>query len=60
MFGERRKFYEVEAYDGGMVKLRNKSPCIMIGKGIVAFNESTTCEDAYLVEGLKYNLLRMV
>ena len=29
----------------------------MIDKGTIALNESTTYEDAYVVEGLKYNLL---
>ena len=56
MSSDRSKFYKVEAYDGGMVKFDNNSPCTVIGKGIVALNESTNCEDVYLVEGLKYNL----
>lgn len=28
-----------------------------MGKGTIALNESTTCEDVYLVEGLKCNLV---
>ena len=47
----------MEAYYGGMVKSRNNSPCIIIDKVITTLNESTNFEDAYLVEGIKYNLL---
>ena len=32
---------------------------MVVGKGIMNLNESNTCEDVYLVEGLKYNLLNM-
>ena len=40
-----------------MVKFGKNLPCMMIDKGTIALNESTTYEDAYVVEGLKYNLL---
>lgn len=57
MLVERRKFQNFKAYGGGTVKFDNNSPCIVIGKGIVVVNESTTYGDVSLVEGLKYNML---
>ena len=44
MLGDRRNFHEVEAYNGGMVKFDNNSPCTVIGKGVLAQSESTNCE----------------
>ena len=59
MLGDRSKFHEVEAYDGGMVKFDKNSPCTMISKGTISLNESTNYGYVYLVKGLKYNLLIM-
>ena len=57
MVGNKNKFHEVEAYDGGKGNFRKNLLCTIVGKGTVALNESTNYKDLYLVEGLKYNLL---
>lgn len=57
MTGDRKKFLSMEDYDGGLVRFDNDAPCAVKGKGSIALNDKTICEDVYWVEGLKYSLL---
>ncbi|GLJ46749.1 hypothetical protein SUGI_0985870 [Cryptomeria japonica] len=57
MTGDRNKFLGMENCDGGLVRFDNDAPCEVKGKGSIALNDKTNCEDVYWVEGLKYSLL---
>lgn len=56
---DQRKFHEVELYDGGTVRSSNDALCAIIGKCFISLNDSIDCEDKYLMEVLKYNMLRI-
>ena len=38
-------------------KFGNDAPCLIKGKGFIKLTKKITCDDAYYVEGLNYNLL---
>ena len=49
------KFEEID--DGGTTKLGNDVLCPVKGKWSLMLNDKIRCDDAYWVEGLKYNIL---
>lgn len=57
MNGDFTKFDKFEECDGGSIKLGNDVPCLVKGRGSLTLNDKITCDDAYWVQGLKYNLL---
>ena len=56
MIGDKIKYVTFTQYDGNSV-FRNDAPCLIKGKGSIKITEKTSCDNAYYVEGLKYNLL---
>ena len=57
MTGEKGKFTTLTHYDGNSVRFSNDAPCLIKGKGSIKIIEKISCDDAYYVEGLNYNLL---
>ena len=57
MIGEKDKFTTLTHYDGNNVTFSNDAPCLIKDKGSIKLIEKITCDDAYYVEGLNYNLL---
>lgn len=51
------KFNKVEHYNGSCVKFWNDAPCYVKHKGSIILNDKIICDNAYWVDGLKYNLL---
>ena len=44
-------------YDGNSVRFGNDVPCLIKGKGSIKLTKNISCDNAYYVEGLNYNLL---
>ena len=44
-------------YDGKGVRFENDAPCLIKGKDNIKIIEKISCDNAYYVEGLNYNLL---
>ena len=44
-------------YDGGSVIFGNNEPCCIKGKGCISLTNELRCDNAYWIEGLKYNPL---
>ena len=57
MTGDKSKFEHLEHYDGGNVRFGNDEPCYVKGKGCITLTDELRCDNAYLVGGLKHNLL---
>lgn len=57
MTGDTSKFEKIKHYNRSSVKLGNDAPCFMKGKWSIILNEKISCDNAYWVEGFKYNLL---
>ena len=57
MTSDKTKFEHLEHYDGGSVKFGDNEPCYVKGKGCIALTDELKCDNAYWVEGLRYNLL---
>ena len=57
MIGDKVKFIALTHYDGNNVRFGNDAPCLIKGKGSINLIEKISCDDAYYVEGLNYNLL---
>ena len=57
MTGDKSKFITLTQYDGNSVRFGNNAPCLIKGKGSIKLTEKITCDNAYYVEGLNYNLL---
>lgn len=57
MIGDKTKFEHLDYYDGGSIKSRNNEPCYVKGKGCIPLIDELKCDNAYWVEGLRYNLL---
>ena len=52
-----KKFVNFNQYDGNSVRFGNDAPCQIKGKGSIKLTEKISCDNAYYVEGLNYNLL---
>lgn len=57
MTGDKTKFEHMQYYDGGSVRFGNNEPCYIKGKCFISLTNKHRCYNAYLVEGLKHNLL---
>ena len=57
IIGDKSKFEKLEHYNGSCVKFGNDAPCYVKGKGSIILNDKIRCDNAYWVDGLKYNLL---
>ena len=57
MIGDKGKFTALTHYDGNSVRFGNDAPCLIKGKGSIKLTEKISCDNAYYVEGLNYNLL---
>ena len=57
MNSDKTKFEHMKHYDGGSVIFGNNEPCCIKGKGCISLTNELICDNAYWVEGLKYNLL---
>ena len=60
MTGDISKFDKLEEYNSGTIKLGNDVPCLVKGGGSLMLNDKIKCDDAYWVQGLKYNMLSVV
>ena len=60
MTGDKTKFENFEDYDGGSVRFDNNEPYCIKGRGRISLFKELICDNAYWVEGLKHNLLRVV
>ena len=57
MTGDKSKFVTFTQYDGNSVRFENDAPCLIKEKGSIKITEKISCDNAYYVEGLNYNLL---
>ena len=57
MTGDKSKFITLNYYDGNNVRFGNDAPCLIKGKGSIKLTDKISCDNAYYVEGLNYNLL---
>ena len=58
MIGDLRKLNKFEEIDdGGIVNFGSDVPYSVKGKGSFMLNDKIRCDDAYWVQGLKYDLL---
>ena len=55
--GDKSKFVTFTQYDGNSVRFGNDAPCLIKGKGSIKLTNKISCDNAYYVEGLNYNLL---
>ena len=55
--GDTSMFENIEHYNGNCVKFGNYEPCYVEGKWSIILNDKIICDNAYWVDGLKYNLL---
>ena len=57
MTRDKSKFITLIHYDGNSVRFGNDTPCLIKEKGSIKLTEKISCDNAYYVEGLNYNLL---
>ena len=57
MTGDKSKFITLTSYDGNSVRFGNDAPCLINGKSSTKLIDKISCDNAYYVEGLNYNLL---
>ena len=57
MISDKSKLTSFTQYDGNSVRFANNAPCLIKGKGSIKLTEKISCDNAYYVEGLNYNLL---
>ena len=57
MTADKSKFITFTQYDGNSVIFGNDAPCLIKGKGSIKLIEKISCDNAYCIEGLNYNLL---
>ena len=57
MNGEKSNFITLTSYDGNSVRFGNDAPSLIRGKGSIKLIDKISCDNAYYVEGLNYNLL---
>ena len=57
MTGDKSKFQILEFTKGSCVNFCNDAQCIAKGKGSIRLTDKIKCDNAYWVEGLRYNLL---
>ena len=57
MTGDKSKFITMNYYDGNSVRFGNDALCLIKWKGSIKLTDNISCDNAYYVEGLNYNLL---
>ena len=57
MTRDKSKFITLTSYDRNSVRFGSNAPCLIKGKGTIKLTYTISCDKAYYVEGLKYNLL---
>ena len=57
MTGDKIKFEHFEDYDGGSVRFGNNECCYIKRRGRISLTKEIVYDNAYWVDGLKYNLL---
>ena len=57
MIGDKGKFTTLTHYVGNNVRFGNDALCLIKGKGSIKLTQKISCDNAYYVEGLNYNLL---
>ena len=57
MIGDKSKFITLTSYNGNSVRFGNNVPYLIKGKGSIKLIDKISCDNAYYVDGLKYNLL---
>ena len=57
MTWDKSKFVTLTQYDGNSVSFGNDAPCLIKVKGFIKLTKKISCDNAYYVEGLNYNLL---
>ena len=57
MIGDKSKFISFTQYDGNSVRFGNNAPCLIKGKCSIKLTEKISCDNAYYVECLNYNLV---
>ena len=57
MIRDKSKFVDFTQYDRNSVRFGNDAPCQIKVKGSIKLTEKISWDNAYYVEGLKYNLL---
>ena len=57
MTRDKSKFITLTSYDENSVRFGNDAPCLIKGKGSIKLTYKISCDNAYYVEGLNYNLL---
>ena len=58
MTGDKSKFTSF-TQDGNSVRFGNNALCLIKGKGSIRLTEKISCDNAYYVEGMNYNLLNV-
>ena len=51
------KLQKLENYNLSFVKFGNDAPCYVKGRESIILNDKIRCDNAYWVDGLKYNSL---
>ena len=57
MTKDKIKFVTFAQYDGNSVRFENDAQCLIKRKGSIKIIEKISCDNAYYVGGLNYNLL---
>ena len=57
MIGDKSNFITLTSYDGNNVRFSNDALCLIKGKRSIKLTNKISCDNAYYVEGLNYNLL---
>ena len=59
MTGDMRKILNFKNHDGRAVRVGNNAPYHIIGIGSITLDGTIHTNDAYFVDGLKHNVLRV-
>ena len=57
MTRDKSMFITLNCYDRNSVRFGNDTPCLIKVKGSIKLIDNISCDNAYYVEGLNYNLL---
>ena len=56
MATDKSNFFTLTCYDGNSVRFGNDVPCLIYEKVSIKLIDKISCDNAYYVEGLNYNL----
>lgn len=57
MTSDKSKFFNLEKYDGGVVRFGDNKACVIRGRGYIFLDGKHNTDDMMYVEGLKHNIL---